>query len=178
MYGGEYYKLNTYEATFRRLEETGFIEKNENAISNMGVALFQKEHLSVIVQNHDLGMEIKDIKEESIRIREKLHQLKINVWNSYYILCSDEEIVQNDLFIIERDSIGLRKYVIKQENDLNRIPFLDNQPVNIINEPIQISDNLIDEDDIIKNLYTFIEQEDGTEIIISNESIKKLIDLI
>lgn len=159
--------------------EKGFIKERESVLSHLGVTILKKEHLNVIIQNLDIGMELKDIKEEVIRMREKLHQVQINVWNTYYILCADEQIVDNEnLFFIERDSTGLRKYVVKEEEDINRIPFLDNQPVNRIDNPIKIKDSISKNDKTIDFLFNFIEENNGTEQIISDEDINEMIDRI
>jgi hypothetical protein len=172
-------KLNIYEVTFNRLQEKGFLQEKESVVSHLGVALFRKGNINIIIQNLDKGMKIDDIKQESIRIREKLHQIQINVWNTYYILCADEEIVEGeDLFFIERDSSGLRKYVVKEEEDLNRILFLDNQPVNKINNPIQIKDKIPENDETVKIIFKFIEDNGGTEKIIPDKDIDNLIDKI
>jgi len=159
--------------------EKGFIKERESVLSHLGVTILKKEHLNVIIQNLDIGMELKDIKEEVIRMREKLHQVQINVWNTYYILCADEQIVDNEnLFFIERDSTGLRKYVVKEEEDINRIPFLDNQPVNRIDNPIKIKDSMSKNDKTIDFLFNFIEENNGAEQIISDEDINEMIDRI
>lgn len=159
--------------------EKGFIKERESVLSHLGVTILKKEHLNVIIQNLDIGMELKDIKEEVIRMREKLHQVQINVWNTYYILCADEQIVDNEnLFFIERDSTGLRKYVVKEEEDINRIPFLDNQPVNRIDNPIKIKDSISKNDKTIDFLFNFIEENNGAEQIISDEDINEMIDRI
>ncbi|MDA1771309.1 hypothetical protein PDJ95_07855 [Bacillus cereus] len=171
--------MNAYEITFKRLMEKGFIKERESVLSHLGVTILKKEHLNVIIQNLDIGMELKDIKEEVIRMREKLHQVQINVWNTYYILCADEQIVDNEnLFFIERDSTGLRKYVVKEEEDINRIPFLDNQPVNRIDNPIKIKDSISKNDKTIDFLFNFIEENNGAEQIISDEDINEMIDRI
>ncbi|PYE89493.1 ABC-three component system middle component 1 [Bacillus sp. 196mf] len=171
--------MNAYEITFKRLMEKGFIKERESVLSHLGVTILKKEHLNVIIQNLDIGMELKDIKEEVIRMREKLHQVQINVWNTYYILCADEQIVDNEnLFFIERDSTGLRKYVVKEEEDINRIPFLDNQPVNRIDNPIKIKDSMSKNDKTIDFLFNFIEENNGAEQIISDEDINEMIDRI
>ncbi len=171
--------MNAYEITFTRLKEKGFIEEKERVLSHLGVTVLKKEHLNVIIQNLDVGMGLKDIKKETIRIREKLHQVQINVWNTYYILCADEETVDNEhLFFIERDSTGLRKYVVKEEEDINRIPFLDNQPVNRIDNPIKIKDSIAKDDKTIELLFNFIEENNGDEKIIPDEDIDAMIDRI
>lgn len=176
-YGEDYSKVNAYELTYRRLEEKGFKQYKESVLEHLGVAVFHKEHLSIIIQNLELGMGIKDIKQESIRIRERLHQIKMNVWNTYYILCAgNENVYREDLFFIERDSTGLRKYVVIEEADLNRIPFLDNLPVNVINNPIRIEGNLTENDTTIKNLYEFIQLNNGSDKIIPEKEINNFID--
>jgi len=52
----------------------------------------------------------------------------VNIWNSYMLICIEGSVESYfDLVMgIERDTTALRKYIIWQESDLNRIPFLDN----------------------------------------------------
>ncbi|MBU8852751.1 ABC-three component system middle component 1 [Priestia megaterium] len=169
--------MNSYEATYIRLKEKEFVQEKESIINNLGLATFRKDHIYIIIQNLDLGMKVEDIKEESIRIREKLHESKINVWNTYYVLCADEEVIDVEyLFFVEREPSGLRKYVINEVEDLNRIPFLDNQPVNKFSNPIQMEDNIPENNTTIKSLFDFIKENNGTEMIIPENRIDEAID--
>lgn len=168
--------MNTYNSTFIRLENKGFIQDKET-IQDIGVTLFRNDTLNVILQNLEVGMDIGDIKEETIYIREKLHETELNVWNTYYILCADKGNIKSEkMLFIERDSSGLRKYVIKNDSDLNRILFLDNIPVNKIENPIKIQDSIPENDVTIKSMFKFIEDNEGTEKIISNEHVNQLLD--
>ncbi|WP_271397720.1 ABC-three component system middle component 1 [Salinicoccus roseus] len=168
--------MNTYNFTFFRLKEKGFTQDKE-ALSDIGVALFKNDTVNVVLQNLDVGIDMEYVRKESIDIRRRLHEIGLNVWNTYYILCiEDENFRSDDMLFIERDSSGLRKYVIRHEEDLNRILFLDNLPVNKIENPIKIQDNVSEKDRTIKIIFEFIEKNEGTEKIIPIENIRSLLD--
>ncbi|MGR5913924.1 ABC-three component system middle component 1 [Bacillus pacificus] len=62
-------------------------------------------------------------KHECLNIREILIDLDKNIWNSYYLICLEGEIegLNKDLiYLLERDKVAIRKYVIQNKSDIYR----------------------------------------------------------
>ncbi|PGD17959.1 ABC-three component system middle component 1 [Bacillus toyonensis] len=72
----------------------------------------------------------ENILEDVIDIFLFLKKNEINIWNTYYMILleldEDPPEKHSDFYKIERNSQGLRKYVIMTQEDLYRIPFLFN----------------------------------------------------
>jgi hypothetical protein len=64
------------------------------------------------------------ILEDVMQVRKLLRENEINIWNSYYIILAPKLSDEKRIYSIERNPKGLRKYVITNERDLFRIPFI------------------------------------------------------
>ncbi|HDR7378768.1 TPA: hypothetical protein QCX22_003944 [Bacillus toyonensis] len=100
-------KSNTeYAYCFNRKLNTGFVVKK--------------------YQHFDYENILKDVIDVFLLLKKN----EINIWNTYYIILleldKESKEKHSDFYKIERNSQGLRKYVIMTKNDLYRIPFLFN----------------------------------------------------
>jgi hypothetical protein len=172
--------MKAYEITINRLYEKGYAKVDYKDLDEeFGISCFRKEHIFVVLQNWDYGITIDDIKEETLRLRNALHQKRVNVWNSYYLLCVDGQRVDDEMiFFIERESTGIRKYVIRNEDDLSRIPFLDNTPVRKIENPIQFNENINNYGEIVKKLFEYLKEQNGDNEKLDNKKIEQALSYI
>lgn len=110
------------------LENKNFEIKNMDSIDNLGLAYYINEEKNVFVYyiNKDVFMDIDEI---SFKLRETLIREKINIWNSYLIICVESNKFTEDIINIERNSKYIRKYVVKDLYDIQRIYFLDNPEI-------------------------------------------------
>lgn len=106
---------------------------------------FNKNQMNIIVKEYSLENLAKNVRSDAVDIRHLLSDINKNIWNTYLFICSDNK--DKDItYEIERDSVGIRKYVINSEKDLKRIPYLDttsstfNKTDNLISLP-EISTN-------------------------------------
>lgn len=117
------------------------------------------------------------INEISINIRAIIkNHVKYNLWNTYLLVLVDKNPFNEKYYYIERDVRNLRKYVIQNENDILRIPFLN------------IAENKIDYEEAslqtyspsaeIQDLYNNLRDKDGYRKKLSKariiESLKEL----
>lgn len=157
----------------------GFTVVEHAKFDELGVVCYKNKYIHVILQNWDNGMTTETIENECRVIRSLLLESGANVWNTYYILCANSESVDDDqAFFIERNSALLRKYVIRLDGDLNRIPFLDDIPVNEIDNPLSLTGSLQDADLIINTLVTEVKKLDGHTTSLNKKQIKDVVNII
>lgn len=110
----------------------------------------------------------KQILDDVLNARVLLKKHDVNIWNSYYLVLIDEKLsidseLKNHLYNIERNSNGLRKYVIIDKDDLLRIPFIKTNQENILQ--LNFSSSLIDvlstDDEEVESLINWIIKEEG-----------------
>lgn len=111
-----------------------------------------------------------EIVQEVIDIRSILVKKNMNIWNTYFLILLEDTYEENEneyqVYSIERNSQGLRKYVIKNENDLYRIPFVKNDKTSnkeldfdkTINEIINTSDTELN------NIFKWLVNEEDIDI--------------
>lgn len=171
--------MQLYDQAYTAINKMGFTEVEHGIFDELGVVCYKNKYIHVILQNRDHGMTIETIENECRVIRNLLLESGANVWNTYYILCANSESVDDDqAFFIERNSALLRKYVIRQESDLNRIPFLDDIPVFKIENPLSLTGSLQDADLIIKTLVTEVRKLDGHTTGLNKTQIKDIVNII
>ena len=86
--------------------------------------LLKKNQINVILKEYISATMYHQIRSDAVDIRSKLNKLDENVSNTYFLVCTKDEF-ETFPYSIEKDSVGLRKYVIKSYSDFKRIPFLD-----------------------------------------------------
>ena len=84
----------------------------------------KKDHINLVLKEYNNKPNSDKVRSDVIDIRTKLVKLGENIWNTYFLVCTEK---QSDTppYSIEKDSVGLRKYVINSQEDFARIPFLD-----------------------------------------------------
>lgn len=122
----------------------------------------KKDQTNIVLKEYD-DASPSEIRSDSVDIRSILNNLNENVWNTYFLITSssEEKLIP---YSLEKDSIGVRKYVINTLDDIKRIPFLD-----IITRPQGHSDttNIKIHTDKSQNLNTII------DYIISFEGLQR-----
>lgn len=101
---------------------------------------------------------------------------KLNINNTYLILCTNIKIDYETFFMIERDTKALRKYVIRNEKDLNRIPFLDNTEGSK-GESIQMNYE-VEENDYLKEILNYIKENSGQHNKLNTQQIDYSVEMI
>ncbi|OMF22098.1 hypothetical protein BK133_27180 [Paenibacillus sp. FSL H8-0548] len=171
--------MQTYEKVYTTINQTGFTQVEHFQFNQLGVVCYTNNQIHVILQNWDDGMSIESVENECQIIRRLLMEIGANIWNSYYILCSTQDNIEDDLaFFIERSSASLRKYVIRLESDLNRVPFLDDIPVKKMDNPVFLTTRLTETDAIISTLLEEVKRLDGHTTSLNRQSIKDVVELI
>lgn len=170
--------MNMYNQTFKAINNKDFVEIKHTQFDQLGLVCYKNSRIQVVLQKWDNGMTTKTVENDCQIIRNLLLELGENVWNTYYLLCSSSEGIDDDqAFFIERNSVSLRKYVVRYENDLNRIPFLDVTQVNQVDNPLSLTEGLIETDSIISSLLSEVQKRDGAKINLNKNTIKDIVDL-
>lgn len=119
--------MEAYVLTNKLLLDLGFSHVINSDLLNIGVKLFTNGLNFVVLQRWENETPARKIILEASLVRDILLRQKLNVWNSYYLLCTggDRLIDEETIYTIERDSLSIRKFVIRSMADIRRIPFLD-----------------------------------------------------
>lgn len=112
-----------------KVKEQGFEYLGLNWDKELGVLTYKKNQIILILKAYyDSEVTNKEIINDIIKIRNNLEKkTQFNIWNSYVLVClnTSYESYIDLVMKVEKDTTALRKYVIYNENDLKRIPFLD-----------------------------------------------------
>ncbi|WP_330162647.1 ABC-three component system middle component 1, partial [Streptococcus pneumoniae] len=73
---------------------------------------------------------------KSIREIIKNH-VEYNLWNTYLLVLVDINLFNEKYYYVERDVRNLRKYVIQNEKDISRIPFINMAEHKIDNDGVK-----------------------------------------
>lgn len=165
--------MNNFNRVHNRLIQKNFKALENEYLEKIGFSLYENETIKVFLKRLHMELEPDNIKIYSNQIRVFLLEENKNIYNSYLILCIDEEIDYEDFFMIERNSIALRKYVVRDENDLNRIPFLDN----IINTNESNPDNLNESEYVeeVKGVYRCLKQYDSKNVKLKDSEVEEIV---
>jgi len=175
--------VDTFNFTNNRLIEKGFKPTESQEIEDLGAVTYRSSINHVVLKKIHTHEELEDIRAYSTDIRNIILNEKLNVNNTYLLFCINEEIDYETFYLIERDTRALRKYVIRNERDLNRIPFLDNikenenANINIEKEEgKEVEDNYY-----LLKIFEYLTENTGQHNKLSTEqiegSVKKIIDL-
>lgn len=135
--------MDIYNETHTKLLANEYIRKDSEELSLLGCDLYIKSDISVcIYKSLDLDVEnIKEIDILSVKVRKILSEKNLNVFNSYLLILIEEKINYEFFYLIERNNIGIRKYVVKHQTDLERVTFLNFQEkINSSAQPNSISE--------------------------------------
>ena len=118
--------MDIFNVINNRLIEKGFQSLDLLEIEKLGAVIYRSSINHVVLKKIHTYEEIDEIKTFSSKIRSIQLDEKVNISNTYLLFCITKSIDYETFFMIERDTNALRKYVIRNEMDLNRIIFLDN----------------------------------------------------
>ncbi|MFP3511476.1 hypothetical protein SB775_17850 [Peribacillus sp. SIMBA_075] len=154
-----------------QLFKKGFELIQLNDFEGTEFALFRKDHIYIIVCHYVNDLDINSIEEEAKNLRNLMHKRKINAWNTYLLISFERDIEFQDLIVIERSSKSMRRYVITNEHDFNRIPFLDN--IEVVSNPFEISSQTtVGNDEQIRRIIGFFQQHNGENVKIKSSTIQ------
>jgi hypothetical protein len=133
----------------------------------------KKDQTNIVLKEYD-DISPNQIRSDSVDIRSILNELHENVWNTYFLITSssDKKLIP---YSLEKDSIGIRKYVINTLDDIKRIPFLD-----IITMPIGGYDtsNIMLHTNKSQNLNTIIDHIisfDGLQRDLAEDEVSEIV---
>lgn len=101
--------------------------ENEN-IKKLDLLYYTNQKINVFLGNQNYqSIGYKEINDLAYKLREVLIKKNINIYNSYLIYCIEyKDIKEEDLILLERSSKYLRKYIVRDNKDIERIFFLNN----------------------------------------------------
>lgn len=168
-----------YNLVKDRLFSCGFSYLELDWTINMGVVAFKKGHINVFLKPYDENIKATDILNDAIEVRKHLEKNpEINIWNSYILICpkASGKVYTELVMKVEKDTTALRKYLIYEEKDVNRIPFLDNTDSESV-KPKRISDEGyqgIEEIRVLVNLVQELTLQEGGKI--SPKKLKNMLE--
>lgn len=172
--------MDIYNTINNRLIEKGFKSFDSPEIEDLGAVTYRSFINHVVLKKIHTHAELQDIRSYSTNIRNIMLNDNVNINNTYLLFCINEKINYETFFMIERDTRALRKYVIRNEKDLNRIPFLDNLIENAkgsINVKKEQEDNFY-----LLKIFDLLTAYSGQHNKLSKEqidtSVKMIIDLV
>ncbi|MGU3397251.1 ABC-three component system middle component 1 [Priestia sp. D51] len=172
--------MDIFNSTNNRLIEKGFESIDLLEIENLGAVTYKSSINYVVMKKIHNHQELKNIKSYAAEIRNILLSQKINIWNAYLFFCVSENINYETFFMVERDTKSLRKYVIRNDLDLDRIPFIDNHIGYKKIDPNVTTNS--EENPYLTRIFDFITTHNGRQNKFSptevEASIKMIIDMV
>lgn len=109
------------------LKQNEFERIENKRTKELDLIYYKKKSINVFLGNQNYStIGFREINNLSYHLREILIEEDINVYNSYLIYCIEKaEIKEEDIILLERSSKYLRKYIIRQVEDIDRIFFLN-----------------------------------------------------
>ncbi|MED2013036.1 ABC-three component system middle component 1 [Bacillus wiedmannii] len=168
--------MNNFNSVHNRLIQKNFKTLENEDVEREGFSLYVNETISVFLKQIHTEIELENIKQYSNQIRLILLEQSKNIYNSYLIICVDKEMDYEKFYMIERNNIVLRKYVVRDESDLNRIPFLDNT----IDGDGDNSGALLETEytEEVKRILLLLEQYDGKNIKLKDNQIEGIVNYL
>ncbi|KRF53821.1 hypothetical protein ASG98_25510 [Bacillus sp. Soil531] len=134
----------------------------------------KRNQINLVLKEYSQSNDTEKIRYDSSEIRSIVNKIGENVWNTYFLIC--RSIGTEPLsYSVERDSVGVRKYVINSEKDFLRIPFLDemNNEKNARNtELLNIHSN---QDERLENLTNYLIDIEGSHRVLNKKEISELL---
>ncbi|MBX9987158.1 ABC-three component system middle component 1 [Priestia aryabhattai] len=121
--------MNIINKIHNELDNLNFETILDNSeLNEIGVSLYSNNKVNIAIKYYHNNPGFDLIKVESHKLRETLFKLGYNIWNSYMFICPNNDEDDKDfVYLVEKDTGGLRKYVIQTIKDFDRIPFLNVQ---------------------------------------------------
>ncbi len=168
--------MSNFNRVHNRLIQKNFKTLENEEVEREGFSLYVNETISVFLKQIHTELELENIKFYSNQIRLILLEQGKNIYNSYLIICADKEMDYEKFYMIERNNIVLRKYVVRDENDLNRIPFLDNTIDEGVNKPDTLQETECTEE--VKRVLSLVKQHDGKNIKLKDNQIEEIVNYL
>jgi hypothetical protein len=173
--------MDIFNFTNNRLIEMGFEPCELIEIEELGAVSYRSHTHHVVMKKIHTNEELDNIKSFSTKVWNIMLGERVNICNTYLLICTDKPIDYETFFVIERDTTALRKYVIRNEKDLNRIPFLDDVTDDEANNEEEIKEHQ-NENVYLQKVYEFITSHNGHHTKLDTEeietSVKMIIDLV
>ncbi|MGO0257939.1 ABC-three component system middle component 1 [Priestia aryabhattai] len=168
--------MNIFNRAHNELQELGFQLLDEvEHVNSLGCSLYSNRHFHVLVKYYSNPTE-SVVRDESTKIREALFHLNYNVWNSYFLVCIDSKFATKDfVYTIEKDTKGVKKYVISDIKDFNRIAIFDKGENNI---DFKMDSSNTDSSSDILEIVDTVKSHKGAAIKFSNEKVSEIVDKI
>ncbi|MEH7596373.1 ABC-three component system middle component 1 [Bacillus toyonensis] len=168
--------MSNFNSVHNRLIQKNFKTLENEDAEREGFSLYANETINVFLKQIHTELELENIKFYSNQIRLILLEQNKNIYNSYLIICTDKEMDYEKFYMIERNNIVLRKYVVRDENDLNRIPFLDNTTDEGIDNPDILQETECTEE--VNRILSLLEQHDGKNIKLKDNQIEEIVNYL
>lgn len=167
--------MNNFNLVHNTLIELEYeiVKKQELEVENL--IMYRKKHLTVVLKQLISPNDFFYVDRISSFIKSSSFDYGFNIHNTYLILTYEDEMLYEDFFTIERNNKVLRKYVIRNKNDLRRIPFLDVE-IEKLNETESNEDSF--EESNGHQLLDLIRQYNGSYVDLNNEHIEKIKKLL
>ncbi|WP_257351434.1 ABC-three component system middle component 1 [Pseudalkalibacillus decolorationis] len=162
----------TYAKTLDKLVSLGF-DVLFSDIFHPNMAYCYKEPVGFILKKYNGEVSQEQIIIDAVEVRNKIKKINHNIWNTYFLVCFGPKFKGNTPFSIERDARGLRKYVIQDLTDLDRIPYTDTRSIERIDDPFHITLQLLEnENGEVGNLINFLMKNDGAARKLNKEEVR------
>ncbi|AJH72351.1 hypothetical protein DJ86_1878 [Bacillus cereus ATCC 4342] len=168
--------MSNFNSVHNRLIQKNFKTLENEDVEREGFSLYVNDTISVFLKQIHTELELENIKLYSNQIRLILLEQSKNIYNSYLIICVDKEMDYEKFYMIERNNIVLRKYVVRDKNDLNRIPFLDNTVDGDGDNPETLQETEYTEE--VKRVLSLLEQYDGKNIKLKDNQIEGIVNYL
>lgn len=140
----------------------------------------EDKKISLIIKEY----ETKDnttILNDVMKVRKILRENNVNIWNSYFLILlnqGDSENIDVKNYGIERNSQGLRKYVINDNNDVYRMPFIKKDDGNSTKLDFtgDFKEILKTDDSELQDYLNWLIDTDGDMVEIKKKVIKEKIN--
>ncbi|MGE6598027.1 ABC-three component system middle component 1 [Bacillus proteolyticus] len=135
----------------------------------------KKKQTNVVLKEYSDSSVSKQIRSDAVDIRSILNKIGVNVWNTYFLICTSSSS-KSIPYSIEKDSVGLRKYVINSIDDFKRIPFLDittsNEGDGSNNNEIKIHST---QNENLNSMIDYIISVDGLQRNLNGEELDEIL---
>ncbi|WP_282675672.1 ABC-three component system middle component 1 [Lactococcus lactis] len=157
-----------YESKYKKisLEEIKF-DTFYNEVDGKLIIIFNEQ----IRQDSSFREEINNVAKD---IRDIIKNDNFNLWNAYLLVLVNKNSFKEKYYYIERDVRNLRKYVIQNENDILRIPFISFEKN--IKDSDQTKGHNYSVSEELKKLYESLKDRGGNRKKLTNSEIDKTMD--
>jgi len=168
--------VNIFNSTHNELEKMGFTinKKVIEEIKSIGCTVYSNSNFNVLVKFFANPSE-EIIREESIQLRENLFYLNYNVWNSYFLVCVEDTVSKDFTYVLEKETKGIRKYVVKNVKDFDRIPIFNKLDTSSI---FNIDFYAAERDKNVMNILELIKKNNGLETKFTNQVVEDIVQKI